>query len=51
MINDIKYGSIVESMFPDGAELLSRADPPRRQQLRKIIAPSVGMTMIKRSSD
>ena len=41
LLNDVKYdGHIADSFFVDGAELIATTDPPRHQELRRVISPA-----------
>jgi cytochrome P450 len=47
MLNDAKYGGdVTNSFFPEGAELVTTADPPRHDELREVIAPAFARNRI-----
>src|SRR5580693_2830315 len=49
---DMKYReqtettNVVDSFFPEGGEHVGTADPPRHQELRRVIAPAFSMPAI-----
>lgn len=42
LINDFKYGDITKAFFPEGAENFALIDPPRSNDLRKLMIPPFG---------
>jgi cytochrome P450 len=51
LLNDIRYGNITNSFFPEGGELISTLDPPRHRELRRYIAPTFVPSSIKELED
>jgi cytochrome P450 len=48
LLNDVKYGNVANSFFPEGAELVTTTDPPRHRELRRVIAPTFAGPAIDR---
>jgi cytochrome P450 len=40
LLNDVIYGGIAQSFFPEGIEILSLTDPPRHHELRRVMSPA-----------
>jgi cytochrome P450 len=40
LLNDFRYGDVVASFFPPNAEVFTLVDPPRHNDLRRLMAPA-----------
>lgn len=48
LLNDFRHGDVLKSFFPAGAENFALEDPPRHNDLRKIIVPPFGADAVTR---
>jgi cytochrome P450 len=51
LLNDFRYGDVVNSFFPPGAENFALTDPPRHAQLRRHLIPAFSAATVSRLED
>ncbi|MCE0763497.1 cytochrome P450 [Pseudonocardia kujensis] len=51
VLNDFRFGNITAQFFPKGAENFALADPPRHDDLRRILVPSFSARRVKTIED
>jgi cytochrome P450 len=48
LLNDFRHGDVLKSFFPAGAENFALEDPPRHNDLRRVIIPPFGPKVVTR---